>query len=163
MKNPLTRLERRYSPDEERPLGGYLMAMSAYAVGTTAAVVTAKAKGRSFPALSLGEFTMVALATFKVSRITAKDAVTSPLRAPFTEYVEPTGAAELKEDVVADGPAHGFGELLTCPFCLSVWVATAFTAGRVFAPNLTRAAATAFSAVAVSDALQIAYDKAKDA
>jgi hypothetical protein len=49
------------------------------------------------------------------------------------------------------------GELITCPFCLAQWVATAFTAGLVFAPRATRLVAGTFSTVAISDALQNVY------
>jgi hypothetical protein len=44
-----------------------------------------------------------------------------------------------------------------------VWVATGFTGGLVLAPRLTRLAATAMTAVAVSDFLQMAYSMAKEA
>jgi hypothetical protein len=42
-----------------------------------------------------------------------------------------------------------------------VWVATGLTAGLVFAPRATRLVLTALTAVSASDALQIAYDGAK--
>jgi hypothetical protein len=91
----------------------------------------------------------------------AKDAVTSPLRAPFTQYQGPSGDAELGEEVRGTGLRHSIGELVSCPFCLSVWVATGFAAGLVFAPRFTRLAATTFTAVAVSDALQLGYAAAQ--
>jgi hypothetical protein len=53
------------------------------------------------------------------------------------------------------------GELLTCPFCLGVWVAGGLTAGLVLAPRVTRLALTALTAIAASDAIQLVYDKAK--
>jgi hypothetical protein len=49
------------------------------------------------------------------------------------------------------------GELLTCKFCLSVWVASLFTYGLVLAPSVTRLVATLFSVVTVSDFLHQAY------
>jgi hypothetical protein len=107
---------------------------------------------------------LIAIATHKLSRLIAKDAVTSPLRAPFTRYSEASGAAELNEEVRDGGSAlrHSIGELITCPFCLAVWVATGFTGGLVLAPRLTRLAATAMTATAVSDFLQMAYTIAKE-
>ncbi len=92
-----------------------------------------------------------------MARTLAKDSVTSPLRAPFTHYREAAGDAELAEDVRGDGTRHAIGELVTCPFCLAQWVATAFTMGMVFAPGATRLAATTTTAVAGSDFLQLAY------
>jgi hypothetical protein len=42
---------------------------------------------------------VVAAAAHKLSRLLAKDPVTSPLRAPFTSYQGTQGPAELKEEV----------------------------------------------------------------
>ena len=79
---------------------------------------------------------LISIATHKLSRLLAKDSVTSPLRAPFTRYAEPGGAAEVNEEVRDQGSSirHSIGELVTCPFCLAVWVATGLTGGLVLAP-----------------------------
>jgi hypothetical protein len=107
---------------------------------------------------------LIAAATHKLSRILTKDAVTSPIRAPFTRYREPTGDGEVMEEVRGDhGVRHAAGELLTCPFCLAMWTAGGMTAGLVFAPRLTRYTAATLGAVAASDFLQLAYDAAKKA
>lgn len=148
---------------EGRPLPGYLMAMGSYAVlaGTVSAV--GRLTGVRLPdRFSLGDTALVSVATHKASRLLTKEAVTSPLRAPFTRYEAPAGHAELKESPRKDHPAqHAVGELVTCPFCAGVWIASALTAGLVFAPRLTRLVATALTAVAASDALNLAYDKLK--
>ena len=87
----------------------------------------------------------------------------TPLTEPLARFTGPAGAAELNEEVRDEGSPvrHGLGELITCPFCLAVWVATGLTGGLVLAPRLTRLAATALTATAVSDFLQLAYDRAK--
>jgi hypothetical protein len=54
------------------------------------------------------------------------------------------------------------GELLTCPFCLDVWVATAFVIGLVFAPRLTRLIAGGLASLAGADFLQLAYAMAQE-
>ena len=87
--------------------------------------------------------------------------VTSPLRAPFTHYEEPAGDGELNESVRGHGVRHAVGELISCPFCLAVWIATALTGGMVLAPRLTRAACVVMTAVAAADTLQLGYDAAK--
>ncbi|MEV0675262.1 DUF1360 domain-containing protein [Actinosynnema sp. NPDC050436] len=51
----------------------------------------------------------------------------------------------------------------TCPFCSGVRLATALTAGLVPAPRATRLVATSLVAVAGSNFLHLAYDKAKSA
>jgi hypothetical protein len=53
--------------------------------------------------------------------------------------------------------------LLTCPFCLDVWVTTAFVIGLVFAPRLTRLVSGSFTALAGADFLQLAYAWAQQA
>jgi hypothetical protein len=55
------------------------------------------------------------------------------------------------------------GELLTCPFCLDMWVATGFVIGLVFAPRFTRLVAGTFSALTGADFLQLAYAMAQQA
>jgi len=98
------------------------------------------------------------VATHKLSRIIAKDPVTSPLRVPFTTFEGTSGPAELAEDVRSgSGRKKTIGELVSCPFCLGMWVSTGFTAGHVFAPRATRLAVTTLAALAGSDFLQFAY------
>jgi hypothetical protein len=90
----------------------------------------------------------------------SKDAVTSPLRAPFTQYSGTGGPAEVNEEARHDSQLrHSLGELLTCPFCLDMWVATGFAIGLVFAPRFTRLMAGVFTALAGADFLQLAYAK----
>ena len=48
-------------------------------------------------------------------------------------------------------------------FLVGVWVATGLTGGLVLAPRLTRLVATALTAVAASDFLQMAYATAQQA
>ena len=68
-----------------------------------------------------------------------------------------SGPAELAEEVRADGRRKTFGELISCPFCVGMWVATGFTAGYVLMPRTTRLATTTLAALAGSDFLQFAY------
>jgi Protein of unknown function (DUF1360) len=76
------------------------------------------------------------MGTHKLSRTLTKEAVTSPLRAPFTHYLGIGGPAEVNEDGRQAGQLrHSMGELLTCPFCFDMWVATGFAIGLIFAPR----------------------------
>lgn len=153
-----------YSPHEDRPLRGYLFTMSVYAASTASLAVLARRTGRRLPErLTAADIATLAIATHKLSRIIAKDSVTSPLRAPFVRYQEPAGEAELNESPRGSGIRHSVGELLTCPFCMAVWVATGFAGGLVFAPRLTRLVAGAAAAVAGADFLHLGYAIAKNA
>jgi hypothetical protein len=166
VKSRLTRLRRQYAPHEHRPLDGYLLAMGSFSALAAGLAAATKLTGRPVPERpSTQDVLLVSIATHKLSRLVAKDSVTSPLRAPFTRYAEPAGAAEVNEEVRDEGSRtrHAIGELVTCPFCLAVWIATGLTGGLVLAPRLTRLVATALTATAVSDFLQLAYSMAKEA
>jgi hypothetical protein len=155
--------KRGYAGGERRPLGGYLATLGVYGGVVGALAGVARLTGRTPPErVHPVDVALLGVATHKLSRALAKDSVTSPLRAPFMRYKEPAGASELNEDVRHhDGVRHAVGELVSCPFCLAVWVGTGLTSGLVFAPRLTRLVATAFTAVAASDFLQLAYDAMK--
>jgi hypothetical protein len=166
LRDRLARVSDAYAPHEHRPLDGYVVAMGAFGALAATLAGAAKLRGRPVPDRpAAADVVLISLATHKLSRLLAKDAVASPLRAPFARYAEPGGAAELNEEVRDEGSSvrHGIGELITCPFCLAVWVSTGLVGGLVLAPRLTRLAATALTATAVSDFLQMAYDRAKKA
>ncbi len=156
----------RYSGGEDRPLRGYAMTMGAYAglVGAIAGVI--KAAGIEVPdGLRPADIGLSAVATHKLSRLLTRDPVTSPLRAPFTSYQGTAGPAELAEEVRGSGARKTVGELVTCPFCAGVWIATGLTAGLICAPRTTRLAAGTLTALAGADLLQYAHtllDKAAD-
>ena len=165
LRTKVSQVADQYAPHDHRPLDGYLVAMGAFGALAGSLVAAARMTGRPVPERpAMADVALLSIATHKLSRLVAKDAVTSPLRAPFTRYAEPAGAAELNEEVRDQGSSvkHGIGELVTCPFCLAVWVATGLTGGLVLAPRLTRLAATALTATAVSDFLQMAYSIAKE-
>lgn len=156
------RQQQEYSGGQERPLRGYVEAMSIYGALVTGTALLARATGRQIPhRIGPWDAALIAAATFKLSRLVAKDSVTSPLRAPFTAYQGPAGPAELTEQVRGHGARKAAGELVSCPFCLSTWAATAFTAGHVFAPRLTRLVTTSLAAQAAADFLQFGYARAE--
>lgn len=150
--------QARYAGEQDRPLRGYAMTLTAYS-GVVGAVATAvRLTGREVPdGFSLADITLSALATHKLSRMLAKDPVTSPLRAPFTSYQGTTGPAELHEDVRGQGGRKAVGELVTCPFCTSVWVATGLAAGLIFYPRATRVARDTLAMLAGADLLQYTH------
>jgi hypothetical protein len=166
VKDRMARLRWAYAPHEHRPLGGYLVAMATYAGVTATLAGLVRATGRPVPERpSTADVVLLSIATHKLSRLLSKEAITSPLRAPFTRYDKPIGSGEVMEQVRDQGSSakHAIGELLSCPFCLAVWVATGLTGGLVLAPRLTRLVATALTAVAASDFLQMGYAVAQQA
>lgn len=162
MHQKLRHVQEEYAGDADRPLRGYLTTLAGYGGFVVVLVGIAVWRRRDLPARSsLGDTVLVSLATHKLSRLVAKDAVLSPLRAPVTRYAEAAGAGELNEQVLHGELRHSVGELISCPFCLNVWVATGFTVGLVLAPRFTQLVAGTLTAVAVSDTLQLVYDAAE--
>ena len=154
-----------YRDGEDRPLEGYALVMAVFAALVAGAAGLAKLSGRRLPP-TMGPWDVVLLAagTHKLSRTITKDAVTAPLRAPFTRYTGRGGPAEVMEEVrSASGLRHSLGELLTCPFCLDVWISTGFAVGWVFAPRVTRLVAGTLTALTGADFLQLAYARAQKA
>jgi len=137
--------------------------LGAYAVsgaGLAALLVTR----RKVPRLTAGDIALMSVATFKLSRVIARDPITSPLRAPFTSFEGPADTpSELRETVRGSGLRKAVGELLTCPFCTGQWVATALIAGMLVAPRETRVATSLLTATAVADGLHLAYSAAASA
>ena len=148
----------------ERPVGGYAALIGVFAglVGGFSAWL--RATGRELPErVPASDLALLTVATHKASRLIARDRVTSAVRAPFTE-VEAGAHARggRKERPAGRGARRAVGELMLCPYCLSVWIASVFAAGLVVAPRPTRWAAGILTTVFGSDVLQIAYKKAED-
>jgi hypothetical protein len=157
-------MEEGYAPPEERPpLRAYAGAIAVFNVLVGAALLLARRTGRELPErVGTADLVTMGVASHKVSRLIAKDRVTSPLRAPFTRLEGDGGPAEVEEEARGSGARKAIGELLVCPYCLGLWVVAVFSIGLLFAPRLTRLAAGAFSALTISDFLQIAYKAAEE-
>ena len=148
-----------YAPGpEERPLAGYAILIAAFSALLLIALIALRRSGQELPQRPrLRDVLLVGAATHKASRLIGKDKVTSALRAPFAEYQGPGAPGEVEEKPRGRGLRYAVGELITCPYCLSMWVATAFALGLAAAPRATRLAAFILTAVGISDFLQIAY------
>jgi hypothetical protein len=147
-----------YAENEDRPLGGYAALMAVYGTGVAGMALLVRRRGpKPLPPVRFGDILLVGAATHKVARRLTKSSVTSPLRAPFTRYEGRSGPAELHEEVRGAGLQKAVGELVTCPFCISQWCATAFTFGLVLAPRATRLTASMWASLTLADLLQFAY------
>jgi hypothetical protein len=110
--------------DGHRPLAGYAVLSGAFGAALAGALLAARASGRPLPErLTTQDVLLAGVATHKLSRLIAKDKVTSFLRAPFTRYQESAGHGELEEEPRGEGLRLATGELLVCPYCLAQWIA----------------------------------------
>jgi hypothetical protein len=158
------RLSRVYSPEEPRALGGHATLALAFNGSVAGLALAHRRSGRPLPErLPPGDLALLSVATYKLSRLIAKDRVTSFLRAPFTRYKgESDRPGEVDEEPRGRGLQQALGELLVCPYCLAQWVGTGLLATYIREPRLARTVASAFTIVAASDMLQqtwIAVDK----
>jgi hypothetical protein len=139
---------------EHRPLAGYAAISGAFAAALAAALLS----GRPLPErIDARDLLLAGVATHKVSRLIAKDKVTSFLRAPFTRFQEPAGHGELEEAPRGRGMQYAIGELLVCPYCMAQWVAGGFAVGHLFAPRTTRLLSAMWAAQAIADGVQLGY------
>jgi hypothetical protein len=147
--------------DDDNPrrrLAGYAAALASFGGTVVGSALLGGMSGKELPDhYGWSDLTLGAVATHKFARVVTKDAVMSPLRAPFTHYQEPAGSGEVNETAKHEHPEHTIGELLTCPFCMAPWIATAYVAGLAVAPRWARAWAATFALVGTSDALQHVY------
>ncbi|MFH8611495.1 DUF1360 domain-containing protein [Streptomyces sp. NPDC018029] len=159
IRGAFRRARSAYSGGEEHRLGGHLgavVAFGAYTAAWGAAVHLRKTKLPERP--EPWDLLLAATATFRLSRLLSKGSVTSPLRAPFTKYEEGTGPAEVKESPRGGDLRSTVGELVTCPFCLSVWLTTTVTGAHLLWPRATRTVTGGLSTLAVADVMQLGYD-----
>jgi hypothetical protein len=153
-----------YAPPTERPpLLSYAVLMGLFNFLVAGALVAARRQGRALPdSVKVLDVVSIGVAGHKISRLVSKDKVTSPLRVPFTELDGKGGPAELEESSRGRGLRKAIGELLICPYCLGLWVVAALSVGLLLAPRFTRFVVSVFSALTISDFLQIAYKAAEE-
>jgi hypothetical protein len=147
-----------YKKGEDIPLFSYGVLAGVFNLVFALFLLVARVTGRPIPErIEARDIALLGMAAHKVSLVGSQDAVTSPLRAPFTELQEKESPKKIDEKPRGEGLQRSVGELLTCKFCLSVWVASFFTYGLVLVPRLTRLVAAVFAVVTVSDHLHQIY------
>ena len=146
-----------YGGDEQR-LFSYATLMAVFNLILALFLLITKASRHPLPQrMDTKDIALLGIATHKLSMIGAKDAVTSPLRAPFAEHQETESQKSVQEKPRGEGLQRSIGELLTCHFCLGLWVAAFLSYGLVLAPRVTRLIASIFVILALSDHLHQIY------
>ena len=147
----------------ERPLGGYAVLVGVFTVALSGILASTVTKSEDeAPELSWSDLLLLGVATHKLSRIVTKDLVTSPFRAPFVKFKKSAGAGEVEEEARGEGLQEAVGDLITCPYCIAPWLASALVFGFQRAPRTTRVLSGIFCITAASDFLNQLYVKAKD-
>ncbi len=147
-----------YKNGEDVPLFSYGVLAGTFNLIFALFLLVAKVTGRPIPErIDAKDIALLGMATHKLSLVGSQDAIMSPLRAPFTELQEKESPKKVDEKPRGRGLQRSVGELLTCQFCLSVWVASFFAYGFVLLPRVSRLVAAVFAAATVSDYLHQAY------
>ena len=143
---------------QDRELPSYAALAGLFNLIFAVFLLVVKAMGRSLPErVDASDIALLGVATHKLSLLVAQDAVTSPLRAPFTERQEKESPKNVEEKPRGKGLRRSLGELITCQFCVGQWVASFFTYGLVLAPRVTRLVGAIFAIVTISDHLHQTY------
>jgi hypothetical protein len=146
---------------EEQLLAEYATLLGFYLASVAVLTGIAADQNRLRKKFNLLDLALLGIATHKLSRIVAKDRITSILRAPFVSYIRSSGAGEVEEEPRGRGFQRGIGHLISCPYCMAPWCATALSFGVLFAPRVTRFFAGILVSVAASDFLHRAYARIK--
>jgi Protein of unknown function (DUF1360) len=149
-----------YSPKAERPpLATYAALSAGFVTAFGGSIVAWRRSGRELPErVPASDMALIGAAAFKLSRLITKEKVTAFVRAPFTQYRGKGSApGEVEEEARGHGPRAAVGQLLTCPYCIGLWIVSAFTLGLVTLPRETRLVASVLATLGLTDFLQLAY------
>ena len=152
-----------YDEGDDVPLFSYAVLVGVFNLIFALFLVVARLTGRPIPErIEPGDIVLFGVATHKLSWIVTRDAITAPLRAPFTELEEVKSPTNVQEKPRDTGLQRSLGELLTCRFCLGMWISAFFAYGLVLFPAATRLVGAIFSVLALSDHLHQTYKALMD-
>jgi hypothetical protein len=138
---------------QERPLPEYAALTGPF--GAALAGFLLLARRRLPERVPFGDVVRIGLASYKIGRLVAKDEVTWWVRAPVTQDPDAT-------EPKPRGVERALGELVTCPYCVGVWIASGLSYALILVPRQTRVVTTIFGAQAVADFLNAAYVKLRE-
>jgi Protein of unknown function (DUF1360) len=131
-----------------RPLPEYAALVGVF--GTALGGFLALARDRLPERIGFADVVRLGLTSYKIGRLVAKDDVMTWMRAPVTRD-------EDAQEPEREGMARALGELVTCPYCIGLWVSAGLTGALALRPRETRLVTTVFEAQAVADFLNAAF------
>jgi hypothetical protein len=97
------------------------------------------------------DFLLLCLATFRLTHIVNEEKVAQFIRAPFVTckaVMQPDGGQTKEEKPFGSGIRRMIGELLLCPWCSGVWIATLLVFFHVLVPRVAHVFTLAFATAA---------------
>ena len=117
------------------------------------AALTRRRERDGRPAIPRRDLPVLALATFALADVLAKEKVSTWLREPFVHE----GADHKPVAPEGEGMRHAVGELLTCTRCVGTWSALALVGLRTASPSAGRATASILALAGVNDVMQSGF------
>lgn len=134
--------------------GDYAALEAVFLGGLLGVIALAQRRERDgSPAVPPGELPVLAMATFALADVLAKEKVSTWLREPFVRE----DADHKPVEAEGDGLRRAVGELLTCTRCVGTWSALALVGVRTAYPAAGRAAANVLALAGVNDVLQSGF------
>ncbi|MHC3467755.1 DUF1360 domain-containing protein [Streptomyces sp. 7R007] len=148
----------RYDDQGDTPLAGYATLAGAFAAGVTGFAAVARKRGVRPPRrVPPWDVALLGAATYKASRLLSNDEITSFVRAPFTRREGEGEGPEVVDAPRGNGLRRAVGDLVSCPFCTSMWAAGALVCAYTAVPRVTRLVCAGLGAVTMADWLQYAW------
>lgn len=132
----------------------YAILEGAFAIGLGGVIALTRRRERDgSPVIAPTELPLLALATFALADVVAKEKVSTWLREPFVRE----SAEHKAEGPEGTGLRHAVGELLTCPRCMGTWSALGLVGLRTASPSAGRVVTGVLALTGVNDVLQSGF------
>lgn len=142
------------TPDSETSPAHYLLLEGLFFSGLAGLVaLTRRREGAGAPPIPVEELPVLALATFALSDVVAKERISTWIREPFTK--ENSDHKPLQPE--GEGLRYAIGELLTCTRCVGTWSALALVSLRTGAPAAGRATSVVLALAGANDLMQSGF------
>lgn len=114
-----------YRPKEDQNVWNFILSLFFIAVLVAAAYIMKSVRGGYLISVSPYDAILMALATFRITRLVVYDKITRWFRELFvsTRHVEKEGSVWVEVVPHANGLRHTIYDLLQCPWCIGVWSA----------------------------------------
>ncbi|HYF10508.1 MAG TPA: DUF1360 domain-containing protein [Candidatus Paceibacterota bacterium] len=109
----------------DQNLWNFLFSLLFLALLAGALFILYSARGDLPQAISLADFLLIALATFRLTRLFVYDRITKWFRDLFLDSQEKIldGVTYVERTAPENGPRRTISDLLGCPWCIGVWFA----------------------------------------
>ena len=112
--------------------------------------------------ITVFEFILLSLATFRITRLIVFDTIITFIRKPFHEIIEEVnddGTTATYLQIKGTGIKFWIGELLSCYWCVGVWVAAILLTSYIFLPIATSVIVYIFAIAAVASIVEAIISK----